>query len=75
MDLIMKMDISLRESLCGFKKIINTLDDRTLVIQTIPGINRCVGYIYERWRAQIAVAFGGSGGSDAASPQLHNVIR
>lgn len=37
MDLIMKMDISLREALCGFKKIINTLDDRTLVIQTIPG--------------------------------------
>jgi len=37
MDLIMKMDISLRESLCGFKKIINTLDDRALVMQTIPG--------------------------------------
>jgi len=37
MDLIMKMDISLRESLCGFKKIINTLDDRALIIQTIPG--------------------------------------
>jgi DnaJ-class molecular chaperone len=37
MDLIMKMDISLRESLCGFKKTIETLDDRTLVIQTIPG--------------------------------------
>eukprot|EP00088_Acartia_fossae_P071717 TRINITY_DN991_c0_g1_i1.p1 TRINITY_DN991_c0_g1~~TRINITY_DN991_c0_g1_i1.p1 ORF type:complete len:410 (-),score=131.90 TRINITY_DN991_c0_g1_i1:985-2214(-) len=37
MDLIMKMDISLREALCGFKKTIQTLDDRTLVIQTIPG--------------------------------------
>jgi len=37
MDLIMKMDVSLREALCGFKKTILTLDDRTLVIQTIPG--------------------------------------
>ncbi len=45
MDLIMKMDISLRESLCGFKKIINTLDDRALIIQTIPGKNCHVGQI------------------------------
>lgn len=37
MDLIIKMDISLTEALCGLKKTINTLDDRTLVIQTIPG--------------------------------------
>ena len=36
-DLIMKMDISLTEALCGFKKTIETLDQRTLVIQTIPG--------------------------------------
>jgi len=37
MDLIMKMDISLTDSLCGMKKIVQTLDDRTLVLQTIPG--------------------------------------
>jgi len=37
MDLIMKMDICLTEALCGLKKTIKTLDDRTLVIQTIPG--------------------------------------
>jgi len=37
MDLVMKMEISLREALCGMKKVIQTLDDRSLVIQTIPG--------------------------------------
>lgn len=37
MDLIMKMDVSLTEALCGMKKTITTLDNRTLVIQTIPG--------------------------------------
>jgi len=36
-DLIMKMEISLTESLCGFKRTVETLDNRTLVIQTIPG--------------------------------------
>ena len=36
-DLIMKFDINLTEALCGFKKTIRTLDDRTLVVQTIPG--------------------------------------
>ena len=40
MDLIMKMDISLTESLCGMKKTIETLDARTLVIQTVPGTAR-----------------------------------
>jgi DnaJ-class molecular chaperone len=37
MDLIMKMDISLTEALCGMKKTVQTLDDRTLVMQTVPG--------------------------------------
>lgn len=36
-DLLMKMEISLTEALCGFKKTVETLDKRTLVIQTIPG--------------------------------------
>ncbi|KAK5867373.1 hypothetical protein PBY51_011873 [Eleginops maclovinus] len=36
-DLIMKMDIKLAEALCGFKKTIQTLDDRTLVISSLPG--------------------------------------
>lgn len=36
-DLIMKMPLELVEALCGFKKVITTLDDRQLVIQTCPG--------------------------------------
>merc|ERR1719187_394938 len=36
-DLVMKMDISLTEALTGMKKTIKTLDDRTLVIQTVRG--------------------------------------
>ena len=30
-DLIMKFDINLTEALCGFRKTVTTLDDRTLV--------------------------------------------
>lgn len=33
----MKMDISLTEALTGLKKAVKTLDDRTLVIQTVKG--------------------------------------
>ena len=33
----MKMDISLTEALTGLKKAVKTLDDRTLVIQTVRG--------------------------------------
>lgn len=33
----MMMHISLVESLCGFQKVIHTLDDRDLVITAIPG--------------------------------------
>lgn len=36
-DLIMKMDISLTEALTGLKKAVKTLDERTLVIQTVKG--------------------------------------
>merc|ERR1719282_226206 len=36
-DLIMKFNINITEALCGFKKTVTTLYDRTLVIQTIPG--------------------------------------
>jgi len=36
-DLVMKMDINLTEALTGLKKTIKTLDDRTLVIQTVRG--------------------------------------
>merc|ERR1719486_1287704 len=36
-DLIVKMDINLTEALTGLKKTIKTLDDRTLVIQTVRG--------------------------------------
>ncbi|XP_065183973.1 dnaJ homolog subfamily A member 1-like [Sycon ciliatum] len=36
-NLVMKMEIELVESLCGFKKTITTLDDRQLVIEAVPG--------------------------------------
>ncbi|XP_015252763.1 PREDICTED: dnaJ homolog subfamily A member 4-like [Cyprinodon variegatus] len=36
-DLIMKMDIKLSEALCGFRRTVRTLDNRTLIISTNPG--------------------------------------
>ncbi|RVE71799.1 hypothetical protein OJAV_G00055660 [Oryzias javanicus] len=36
-DLIMKMNLKLVEALCGFRKTIQTLDNRTLIISTQPG--------------------------------------
>ncbi|MGH0189664.1 UNVERIFIED_CONTAM: hypothetical protein FKN15_037532 [Acipenser sinensis] len=36
-DLLMHMDLQLVESLCGFKKLITTLDNRTIVITSHPG--------------------------------------
>lgn len=36
-DLLMKMNISLVEALCGFQKVIKTLDDRKIVISCNPG--------------------------------------
>ncbi|GAB1605800.1 dnaJ homolog subfamily A member 1-like [Argonauta hians] len=36
-DLEMPMELSLSEALCGFRKTITTLDDRTLIITSLPG--------------------------------------
>nr|XP_039274580.1 dnaJ homolog subfamily A member 1-like [Styela clava] len=36
-DLLMKMDVSLTESLCGFKKVVKTLDNREIVVTSHPG--------------------------------------
>jgi len=36
-DLMMKMPIQLVEALCGFQRVIKTLDNRDLVLQTSPG--------------------------------------
>lgn len=36
-NLTMKMNIKIVEALCGFKKTIQMLDDRTLVISSLPG--------------------------------------
>lgn len=36
-DLIMRMNIELVEALCGYQRVIKTLDDRDLVITAIPG--------------------------------------
>ena len=33
----MRMDVSLSESLCGFKRVLKTLDKRDIIIQTKPG--------------------------------------
>lgn len=45
-NLIMKMNIKLVEALCGFKKTIQTLDDRTLIITSAPGI---YSSSFKRW--------------------------
>ncbi|XP_054279648.1 dnaJ homolog subfamily A member 1-like [Macrosteles quadrilineatus] len=36
-DLILRMQIELVEALCGFQKVVHTLDDRDLLITAIPG--------------------------------------
>lgn len=36
-DLITQLNIELVESLCGFQKVIRTLDDRDIVITVMPG--------------------------------------
>ncbi|XP_050542629.1 dnaJ homolog subfamily A member 1 [Daktulosphaira vitifoliae] len=36
-DLVLRMEIELVEALCGFQKVIKTLDDRSLVVTAIPG--------------------------------------
>ena len=36
-DLSMRVDVSLAEALCGFKKVIKTLDNREIVLRTKPG--------------------------------------
>lgn len=36
-DLIIRMNIELVEALCGFQKVIRTLDDRDIVITVLPG--------------------------------------
>lgn len=37
MDLVMKMDITLNEALTGFQKSIKTLDNRQIIISSLPG--------------------------------------
>lgn len=42
-DLILRMNLELVEALCGFQKVIRTLDDRDLVITVIPGnVSSCI---------------------------------
>jgi len=36
-DLILRLEIELVEALCGFQKVIKTLDDRSLVISAVAG--------------------------------------
>lgn len=37
MELIMAMEIDLVDALCGFKRSVNTLDDREIIVTAIPG--------------------------------------
>lgn len=37
LDLLMHMELTLTEALCGFQKVIQTLDKRSLIITAIPG--------------------------------------
>ncbi|CAC5377316.1 DNAJA1 [Mytilus coruscus] len=47
-DLITEMEIELVEALCGFQKTIQTLDDRTLVITSLPGKHfKAISQAYE----------------------------
>ena len=41
-DLSTKIELSLVESLCGFHRSITTLDERIIVISSIPGEWQCV---------------------------------
>jgi len=36
-DLFMKMEISITEALCGFQRVINTLDSREIIVTSYPG--------------------------------------
>jgi len=36
-DLLMQLEISLTEALCGFQRSIQTLDNRSLIIMSLPG--------------------------------------
>ncbi|CAK8691836.1 dnaJ homolog subfamily A member 1-like [Clavelina lepadiformis] len=36
-DLLLKMDLSITEALCGFQRVIKTLDSREIVVSTLPG--------------------------------------
>jgi DnaJ family protein A protein 1 len=55
-DLIMKFQISLNEALTGFKKTIQTLDNRTLVIQTVPGIYLLLT-VFSKYIAQLSLSW------------------
>uniref|UniRef100_A0A182M2A2 Uncharacterized protein n=1 Tax=Anopheles culicifacies TaxID=139723 RepID=A0A182M2A2_9DIPT len=44
-DLVMQMQLELSEALCGFQKVITTLDKRSLVITSLPGeVIKHLGY-------------------------------
>lgn len=55
-DLIMKMKIQLTEALCGFKKTIDTLDERVLVITSKSGKFGCCGF-FKQHKLAITTSF------------------
>lgn len=42
----MTMELQLVEALCGFQKPVQTLDNRTLLVTSHPGIPRHILYLY-----------------------------
>ena len=44
LDLVMTLELDLVEALCGFQRTITTLDKRTLIISTMPGLLQRVNY-------------------------------
>jgi DnaJ family protein A protein 1 len=55
-DLHMKMPLTLTEALCGFQKVIKTLDNRQLVITSLPGKN-CIYLIYRKTKRSFLFLF------------------
>lgn len=45
-DLSMKLKITLTEALCGFQRGIRTLDDRTIVVTSLPGRFCGIGLVF-----------------------------
>lgn len=84
-DLITKMRIQLSEALCGFRKTIETLDNRVLVISTRPGrsfkssnsmstINCLPVKLYPDWSFWGILFYLGFSSSNQMMEQVHEAV-